>query len=435
MIWLYLINHILEAAELYYYTFCLYPHIRRKRQEFLALFASYTVLFSIFIFFENYNLNILCNIVIITFLLKYITPAGILDSIKHSLLTIMTVIISELLFDIPTVLFHIDTSFPYPNLGTLLIGTLIIHIIHIVIMLFLVRFQKKHISPDVDSTNIFTISVLSLCTLSLIGLENLGFLSVLTAPQIPWVYAILLSVLFTGIASLLIFLKYEKEHRDKAQLQSHIQRTADEKNYNHMIMQLDNDQKILIHDIRNHLQTIRDLLDKKEYSSAGQHLSEMLDSSAISGGVPITNNYSLNLILARYKTLCAKQDIQLSTDIKGVDIRFLTSGDVTSLFCNLLDNAMEASVSCSKKEIHLRIASREPSEAIQIILVNSCETEPAKSPNGTYLSGKADAKRHGFGLQSIRRVIEKYHGDFQSYYDEESREFHTIILIYPEVTQ
>ena len=134
MIWLYLINHILEATELYYYTFCLYPHIRRKRQEFLSLFASYTVLFSIFVFFENYNLNILCNIVIITFLLKYITPAGILDSIKHSLLTIMTVIISELLFDIPTVLFHIDTSFPYPNLGTLLIGTLIIHIIHIVII-------------------------------------------------------------------------------------------------------------------------------------------------------------------------------------------------------------------------------------------------------------------------------------------------------------
>ena len=91
-------------------------------------------------------------------------------------------------------------------------------------MLFLVRFQKKHISPDVDSTNIFTISVLSLCTLSLTGLENLGFLSVLTTPQIPWVYVILLSVLFTGIASLLIFLKYEKEHRDKAQLQSHIQR-------------------------------------------------------------------------------------------------------------------------------------------------------------------------------------------------------------------
>ena len=434
MIWLYLINHIVEAAALYYYTFCLYPHIRRKRREFLALFASYTVLFSIFIAFENYSLNILCNIVIIAFLLKYITPAGVLDSIKHSLLTILAVMISELFFDIPTVLFHIDTSFPYPSFGILILGSITIRGIQIVIMLLLVRFQRKHSSPDGDFANIFPVAILSLCTLSLAGLENLGFLSVLTASQIPWVYAILLSVLFIGLSSLLTYLRYEKEHRDKVQLQSHIQRTADEKNYNHMIIQLDNDQKILIHDIRNHLQTIQNLLDKKEYSTAEQHLTEILDSPAVSGGVSVTNNHSLNLILARYKTLCAEQDIQLSTDIKGVDIRFLTSGDVTSLFCNLLDNAMEASVSCSKKEIHLRIASREPSEAIQIILVNSCETEPAKSPNGTYLSGKADAKRHGFGLQSIRRVIEKYHGDFQSYYDEESREFHTIILIYPEVT-
>ena len=435
MIWLYLINHILEAAELYYYIFCLYPHIRKKHHEFLALFASYTALFSIFIFFENYNLNIICNIVIVVFLLKYITPAGVLDSIKHSLLTILSVVISELLFDIPTVLFHIDTVFSYPNFSVFLLGTFIMRVIQIIIMLLLVRFQKKYISPGGDSSNVFSVAILSLCTLSLTGLENLGFLSVLTAPQIPWVYAILLSVLFIGLSSLLTYLRYEKEHRDKVQLQTHIQRTADEKNYNHMIIQLDNDQKILIHDIRNHLQTIQNLLDKKEYSTAEQHLTEILDSPAVSGGVSVTNNHSLNLILARYKTLCAEQDIQLSTDIKGVDIRFLTSGDVTSLFCNLLDNAMEASVSCSKKEIHLRIASREPSEAIQIILVNSCETEPAKSPNGTYLSGKADTKRHGFGLQSIRHVIEKYHGDFQSYYDEESREFHTIILIYPEVTR
>ena len=435
MIWLYLINHILEAAELYYYIFCLYPHIRKKHHEFLALFASYTALFSIFIFFENYNLNIICNIVIVVFLLKYITPAGVLDSIKHSLLTILSVVISELLFDIPTVLFHIDTVFSYPNFSVFLLGTFIMRVIQIIIMLLLVRFQKKFISPGGDSSNVFSVAILSLCTLSLTGLENLGFLSVLTAPQIPWVYAILLSVLFIGLSSLLTYLRYEKEHRDKVQLQTHIQRTADEKNYNHMIIQLDNDQKILIHDIRNHLQTIQNLLDKKEYSTAEQHLTEILDSPAVSGGVSVTNNHSLNLILARYKTLCAEQDIQLSTDIKGVDIRFLTSGDVTSLFCNLLDNAMEASVSCSKKEIHLRIASREPSEAIQIILVNSCETEPAKSPNGTYLSGKADTKRHGFGLQSIRHVIEKYHGDFQSYYDEESREFHTIILIYPEVTR
>lgn len=37
--------------------------------------------------------------------------------------------------------------------------------------------------------------------------------------------------------------------------------------------------------------------------------------------------------------------------------------------------------------------------------------------------------RHGFGLKSIRRIIKKYNGDIEMYYNDVTCTFHTIIML------
>ena len=47
--------------------------------------------------------------------------------------------------------------------------------------------------------------------------------------------------------------------------------------------------------------------------------------------------------------------------------------------------------------------------------------------NGNFETGKDKSKGHGYGTKSIARVIQKYNGEADMRYDEETKEFHSII--------
>ena len=64
-----------------------------------------------------------------------------------------------------------------------------------------------------------------------------------------------------------------------------------------------------------------------------------------------------------------------------------------------------------------------------ILIINSCIDEPPMNEKGEYISGKKGKEKHGFGIRSIERVIRKYNGMYQSYYDGDDSSFHTVILL------
>ena len=42
---------------------------------------------------------------------------------------------------------------------------------------------------------------------------------------------------------------------------------------------------------------------------------------------------------------------------------------------------------------------------------------------------KKNKLRHGYGMKSIQRVVDKYEGDSRFYFDEENYTFHTILIL------
>lgn len=123
-----------------------------------------------------------------------------------------------------------------------------------------------------------------------------------------------------------------------------------------------------------------------------------------------TGNKALDVVITEKSYLCQKEGIRFSLMGKGEYLSFLHVGDLTSLFGNLLSNAIECEVKVKEKEkrfILLRISQK--GEMTSIHMENYC---PFSVPfrNGLPETDKKDASYHGYGLKSVVYVVKKYGG-------------------------
>ena len=107
----------------------------------------------------------------------------------------------------------------------------------------------------------------------------------------------------------------------------------------------------------------------------------------------------------------------------------MADNDVTSLFCNLLDNAIESANGISNSYIEISICKRDKTPFLLITVVNSCLTNPFENKNYNLNTTKSNKSVHGFGIKSIRKVIKQYDGEIKMYYNDKSSTFHTVITL------
>lgn len=429
----YAINHVLEAVCLYYYIFSIYPHKHSLFVDISATLGSYIFLFIIFLN-KVLNLNIIFQFIVFFLLVLFLTRDSYIKCVFHSTLTLLIITVSELVFDIPTVLFHKDTVFEYPTIFAMVLAMIIQRSIHFILVLIAVKIKKKTYDDyqPVISDALSTL-FLFICTAAIIAIQNLGFVSVLSKRQIPWVYIILFSILFLSIGIVATIYVIRKKQYELNHTREELQRMESDEGYNKLITQIDIDQKIMIHDIKNHLQIIQDSLDSHDFTKAQTHIDELTLSNALSSGAIITDNHTLSLLLARYKDYCQNEGILFSSDVKDAHLSYLSPSDVTSLFCNLLDNAIEACNLAENPVLTLRISTDKERKMDLISITNTCREQPLFEKNGFLSTIKTDKMRHGFGMQSIKRVVDRYNGAIEPKYIKEESLFQVSICLYSEV--
>ncbi|MGN0160313.1 MAG: sensor histidine kinase [Lachnospiraceae bacterium] len=213
-----------------------------------------------------------------------------------------------------------------------------------------------------------------------------------------------------------------------SRLQMQLQRESDESEYYKMLIKRDEEQHMLIHDIKNHLNTIAILSEQNNTDAINQYVRNIMNSNIYSNYTKISDNNVVNIILSRYMKMCEEENINFTTDIRNGVLKRVCDEDWTTLLCNLLDNAIEAARVVNNGIIDLSITKVDSSDSILISIINSCSEKPF-SPDGRLRTKKKDKKTHGYGLKSINRIVKKYNGTIQQYYDEKLCDFHTIISI------
>ena len=166
------------------------------------------------------------------------------------------------------------------------------------------------------------------------------------------------------------------------------------------------------HDLRHHLLLLKSIRDNKDFDALDQFLAGYPDLETLDRTIRYCENEAVNSILLYFGDKAAQQGVGYTVKLDIPETVFVSKPDLTVLFGNLLENALDACASI-KKDAFIRVsggvaATPTGTKTIALIVENSCEEEPHASENGAFRSTKH--KGDGIGIASVRNIAERYHG-------------------------
>ena len=236
------------------------------------------------------------------------------------------------------------------------------------------------------------------------------------------------ALLLINVLIIVLYNFIEKQNEQTTSLQLQLQSESLTIEHYKTIIEHEEDKNILLHDIRKHLQSIQVLNTENNNEQIEAYISNLINSSKLSTPKKVCDNPLLNAIIGRYIHLCNDYKIDFKSDIRHHSTDFLSNDDCTSLFCNLLDNAFEATKNTPDSFIELNIGYNTTHSIIVITLINSCLNNPFDNNGQLKRTTKTDSRHHGYGIKSIQNTIDKYNGDYNIYYNHSTSTFHTVII-------
>ena len=158
------------------------------------------------------------------------------------------------------------------------------------------------------------------------------------------------------------------------------------------------------HDLKHQISVLR----KMDKSQSDEFYNELEKTIMVYGDIAKTGNEALDITLTEKCLLCDEYKIKFSYIVDGESLSVMQPVDVSSMFGNILDNAIECArgEEEGKRIIKLNVA---PSRGyLKIHCENYCSHEVAFDDNLPVTDKSTDY--HGYGVKSIRYLAEKYGG-------------------------
>ncbi len=155
-----------------------------------------------------------------------------------------------------------------------------------------------------------------------------------------------------------------------------VQRELNKVEYYEMQARNDKNQRLLVHDIKNHLRIIDSLIETGEYGKTRDYIKNVMSIPALGKTYTVCDHMILNSLLCRYIQLSNETNVKLICDVRKKVIEGMEDVDITALIGNLLDNAFEAAYSCNEAFVEIFIKIHERTNNTVIIVNNSCEVNP-----------------------------------------------------------
>ena len=160
---------------------------------------------------------------------------------------------------------------------------------------------------------------------------------------------------------------------------------------------------IKCHDIKNQIALLGARVPPDE-------IEEIHRAISIYDAATQTGNEALDLLIVEKTLLCEKKHICFDYNADGAALNGLKPSDVYSLFGNAIDNAIEAAAQVTDSErrsIRLYVARE---KGMLCACVENFYEGKITFQEGLPQTGKADKTCHGFGVKSIRMIVERYGG-------------------------
>lgn len=164
---------------------------------------------------------------------------------------------------------------------------------------------------------------------------------------------------------------------------------------------------IKCHDLKYRISKISRIEDSKDQA---EYIDSIKDALAIYDNIYQTGNDVLDLVLTEKGLLCDEYGIKVSCMIDGSILGFMSASDLNALFGNLIDNAVESTMKEKKNRRFISIQIKKRGEGCYIHIDNTC-SEPPSFREGLPVTTKRDKAYHGFGVRSVKYIVDKYKGN------------------------
>lgn len=137
----------------------------------------------------------------------------------------------------------------------------------------------------------------------------------------------------------------------------------------------------VIHDVRKHINIIESLYRNAQDEEALNYTKQINDMLKPLVPVEFVNNPVLNCLLSDKIRTAEQQEILFEIDVSAAEVNFMEPLDITTLFGNLLDNAMTARKQC-KNERYIGLCLQRHTDLLYARVENSVlKAVPIKGGN------------------------------------------------------
>lgn len=299
--------------------------------------------------------------------------------------------------------------------------SLSVYIINILInmaVMFLMIYLFRNFRYQLQKKDFLIVGLFELVVFLIINYTVAQFLTAGIFDERVEFFAMLLAMAFVTVFLYMKNAYYlrEQEQRDKiqiAQLQQQFTYYQDK---------LKDEERVraLYHDLKNHLL----VLESRQNTEETQQMAESLRSQ-IAGyeNYVHTGNEFLDIILKDKAVKAREKQIDFSAMVDWGGIDFVEPLDISTIFGNAIDNAMEACEKLAEDQRLITVKAEGVRDMLLITIENSALLEVQLIEGTT----KQDHFLHGFGISNIKNAVEKYGG--QCSFRQEDGTYRLKILI------
>jgi len=421
-------NIIVFMIETFVYVFYFESKFEKKYSNKIILLFAGIICFTLYVI-QNIKIPIInaVSYITLTFLFLYLCYKTRIKSCIFSILvlTVFMIVTEMLVMYISSLIFAIDIDLCLTDDFVFVTQAMIAKLLYFICIYILSKFSIK----EQKNKNIKAVILLSILPVaSVLLMHTTIYICIYNNLNDYFKGLLVICNILILLSNIIVIYIYEltlKTNKKYTELLLTQQKEKNTIQYYNLLQQQNENSKVLIHDITKHLTSLR-MLSSDNNVNITDYIDDISDEFDLMNPIAYCNNPLLNLITYRYSEICKSNDVKFEVNIRNARLEFMSDPDITAMFDNILENAVEAAKQSTDKFINFLIDIRN-TNFLAISVTNSSNNKPQKV-NGNIITSKLDSSTHGVGIKSIRRVVKKYEGNIEMNYDDLEKTFTTKII-------
>ena len=269
------------------------------------------------------------------------------------------------------------------------------------------RYKSKNFQFDITSNDVLSVVLIGV---SIFTISNISFINIDTPFSGQYPSEILYIRTLVDLAGI-ILLYSQREHKMAvfSNREAYTLQNLLDKQYEQYQLSLKNSEVInqRYHDLKHHINLLR---TEKDINKKEEYLNELEKSILPYETQYKTGNQVLDILLSQKGALFLENHINFTCVADGEHLSFISVLDILSIFGNALDNAIESVKTIEQEDKRIIKLTVFAQNQLLFIKIDNFYINELNIVNGVFMTTKGDKQNHGYGIKSIKGIVDKYEG-------------------------